>query len=393
MIKNYFLTTIHALRQNPLYTVLSVFGTALTFVFACILFVMFQTLKGDYQLPGYADRTWVVYSLSDENHESRNITPEFYKQYIAGMETPEAIVIRNHDCITNLEVNGQLAFFNLAYIDGDYFNVFRFRFLEGRAITRNELDENIPVVVIDKYTANAYFRDESAVGKEINILGRDFKVVGAVDNTSLFDMGMSNSNLWLPLSFYSRKGLSFSVFLTAKDESTIPQIRNEFEQILQKASSDEGEEIKINQAEALTPKITVVPFSSIILLLLLIPALNILSLNISKSYGRSEEIAIRKIFGATNLTIFGQLLTETILLTTVGAFLGILLTPLLLNSLDNLLLRSIIMPISLSFDFAVLNIFLFSIPCILVFSFLSGSIPAWLIIKRNIVTTLKEETR
>ncbi len=393
MFKNYFLTTIHTLRQNPLYTVLSVFGIALTFVFVCILFVMFQTLKGDYQLPGYANRTWAVYSLSDENHELRYITPEFYRQYIAGMKTPEAIFIRNHDCLTDLEVNGRLSMFNLAYIDGDYFNVFRFKFLEGRAITRNELDENIPVVVIDKYTANAFFQNESAVGKAITILGRDFKVVGVVDNTSILDAGMSNSNLWLPLLFYSRQGLSFSVFLTARDESTIPQIRNEFEQILQKAGLAEGTEIKIKQAEVLTPKITVVPFSSIIFLLLLIPALNILSLNMSKSYGRSEEIAIRKTFGATNLTIFGQLLTETILLTTIGAFLGILLTPLLLNALDNLLLRSMMIPFFLSFDFDVLNIFLFSIPCILVFSFLSGSIPAWFIIKRNIVNTLKEETK
>ncbi len=396
MIKNYFLTTLHTLRQNPLYTALSVFGIALTFVFVCILFLMFQKAKGDYQLPGYADRTWVVYSLSDENNERRDLTPEFYRQYIACMETPEAMFTRNHDCITNLEVNGRLAFFNLAYIAGDYFNVFRFRFLEGRAITKNELDENIPVVVIDKYTANAYFLDESAAGKVITILGRDFTVVGVVDNTSFFDIGMSNSNLWLPLSFCSRKYLSFSVFLTAKDESAIPQMRTEFEQILQKAGLAEGKEIKIERAEAFTKKdfsFAPVAMFSGIFLLLLIPALNILSLNMSKSYSRSGEIAVRKIFGATNLTTFGQLFIETVLLTTIGALLGILLTPVLLNALDNLLLRSILMPISLSFDFDVLNIFLFSIPCILVFSFLSGSIPAWLVIKRNIVTTLKEETK
>ena len=67
MIKNYLLTTIRTLLQNPLYTALSVLGIALTFVFVSVLFLIVETVKGDFIPTKFTERTWHVQSISYEN--------------------------------------------------------------------------------------------------------------------------------------------------------------------------------------------------------------------------------------------------------------------------------------------------------------------------------------
>ncbi len=397
MIKNYFLITIRTLRQNPLYTTLSLLGVAITFVLICIVFMMSKTLRGDYRLPGYVDRTWLVNGLTDENQKYRRITPEFYDQYVTKMKTPEAVVVKNPQSVFNIAVNGQFLTLNIACVEGDYFNVCRLKFLQGRAITEDEMAENRPVIVVDKYTADKCFRNETAIGKTMRVLGRDFEIIGVVDNTSFFELvaGLTYSNLWVPMSFFQGKNSSLSLYLTAKDEAALTSVKDEFDGILKEASAVEGSNLKANMnvlsqrgGWALGDYSVMIAF---VFVLMLVPALNILSLNIGKSYDRSEETAIRKVFGASNINIFGQLLMETILLTITGALIGVMATPFILRILDDILLHKMMMPTPLAFHFDVVNMALFITPCIFVFSLLSGSISARITGKREVVNTLKGE--
>ncbi len=394
MLKNYFLTTIRTLRQNPLYTTFSILGVALTFIFVCILFMLSDTIRGDYRLPGYADRTWLVYWLSDETQPRRNITPEFYRQYITRMKTPETVIIKNPERLVNVEIDGRSMMLNLAYVEGDYYDVCRFNFLEGRAITKVEMAENRPVAVICKSVAEEFFRNEPATGKTIELSGRNFEVVGVVDNVPLFDE-LSFSNVWVPLSFASGQP-AFALYLTAKNKDSMSQVREELEMLLQKAGEDESNTIKLKTIRIFgEEKFALGSYSVTILFLLilmLVPALNILSLNIAKSHDRSEETAVRKVFGACARDIFGQLFLESVLLTTVGALIGMMITPMILTALDNVLLRSVFIPVTTGTRFNLGTMTLFIIPCILVFSFLSGSIPARLTSKRNIINILKGES-
>ena len=126
---------------------------------------------------------------------------------------------------------------------------------------------------------------------------------------------------------------------------------------------------------------------------MLIPALNILSLNVSKSYNRAEEIAVRKAFGATLPTIFTQLFLENLLITLTGAIAGICATPFILKIIDQSLLLDTLFPTSLALRFDWFTIFMIAGPCVLLFGFLSGSIPAWIMAKRDIVHILKEENQ
>lgn len=63
----------------------------------------------------------------------------------------------------------------------------------------------------------------------------------------------------------------------------------------------------------------------VLLLLLVIPAINIMTLNVANSNKQSEEIAIRRAIGAPRSALFFQMMTENLILVVVGVFFGLLL--------------------------------------------------------------------
>ena len=52
---------------------------------------------------------------------------------------------------------------------------------------------------------------------------------------------------------------------------------------------------------------------------MLLPAVNLVNLNISRIMERASEIGVRKAFGASSRTLVGQFVVENLVLTLVGA--------------------------------------------------------------------------
>jgi hypothetical protein len=128
-------------------------------------------------------------------------------------------------------------------------------------------------------------------------------------------------------------------------------------------------------------------------LFLLIPALNILSLGSAHTNNRADEIAIRRAFGAGRLSSFLQIMTENLLLVVAGSIAGLLLAVPVMNTVQQMIPgESAMGNVSLvgQIDYAV--IFAGVLPAMLVFSLLSGGLPAYLISKRNIASVLKGDS-
>jgi putative ABC transport system permease protein len=70
--------------------------------------------------------------------------------------------------------------------------------------------------------------------------------------------------------------------------------------------------------------------------ILLIACINFTTLSIGRSANRSKEVCVRKVIGGNRKTLTFQFLTESILLTLVSAFIGLLLANLLLPFFDQL---------------------------------------------------------
>jgi len=401
MIKNYLLTTIRTLRQNPLYTALSVFGIALTFVFVSVLFLIFENSKGDFIPPRYAERTWRIHRMCSETGHCPVISKEKADAWVSRMTTPEMTVVTSTLISEVTIINGEGAALTILGVDDNYFNAWRHKFLRGRPINRQEIIDEIPVAVLDRTAANLYFgRNEDPIGKSFELSRIQYRVVGVVENSFALSTnrhGGMPPNVMIPLEtvkvFNSNVGRAIS--FTAKDKASFADMQAEFFRLLYETNLTEDTQWSITERRSLEKLNELIPGLGIIivsLILMLIPAVNILSLNVSRSFERSEEIAVRKTFGAPIRTIFGQLFFENLLITLAGAIIGMCITPALLNAVDQMILNISIIPMSFSMYFDWKTILIVAVPCVLLFSFLSGSIPAYITAKREIVNVLKGES-
>jgi putative ABC transport system permease protein len=119
------------------------------------------------------------------------------------------------------------------------------------------------------------------------------------------------------------------------------------------------------------------------LLFMLLPALNLVNLNMGRIMERSTEIGVRKAFGATSLQLAGQLVVENVLLCLAGGLVGLAGAQAALWWLEAARLSPYL-------DVHVnLKVFGWGMLIAFVFGLLSGAIPAWRMSRLDPVHALK----
>jgi putative ABC transport system permease protein len=121
------------------------------------------------------------------------------------------------------------------------------------------------------------------------------------------------------------------------------------------------------------------------LFVMLLPTLNLVNINISRILERSSEIGVRKAFGASSKTLVGQFIVENIILTFLGAAIGLLLSFIILQVING---SDLISNLHLTINFTVL---FYSLVACLIFGLLSGVYPAWRMSRLHVVTALKAQ--
>lgn len=124
---------------------------------------------------------------------------------------------------------------------------------------------------------------------------------------------------------------------------------------------------------------------------LLIACANVANLLLAKGTARQREIAVRSSLGATRKRVFAQLLTESVMLSVVGACAGILLALLMLKAL-----MTMMPPYTLPSEADVrisVPVLLFTFATTLLAGVLFGCAPAWQASGVNLNDTLKEGGR
>jgi putative ABC transport system permease protein len=119
------------------------------------------------------------------------------------------------------------------------------------------------------------------------------------------------------------------------------------------------------------------------LLFLLLPTLNLVTINLSRIMERASEIGVRKAFGASSLTLIGQFVVENLVLTLIGGLVGYVLSALVLVALN----RSGVIPYA-NFDLN-LRIFGYGVLGALVFGLISGVWPAFRMSRMQAVDALR----
>jgi len=119
------------------------------------------------------------------------------------------------------------------------------------------------------------------------------------------------------------------------------------------------------------------------LLFLLLPTINLVNINITRILERSSEIGVRKAFGASSKTLVYQFLVENMILTFLGAFIGVVLSAVTIKLINK---ANLISNMHLSINLTVL---FYSLIACLFFGLISGVYPAWIMSRLNVVKALK----
>lgn len=414
MLKNYIKMAFKVMMRRKFFTFISLFGISFTLMVLTIFLSLLDTHVGAMPPEVYKDRILyldrIFLSKDGKNEWRADASIHFIQEHIKSLQTPEEVSIfsRGHS-ISHLS-NNKLEVFYVKYTDAAFWKVLQFKFIEGKPYSQKDIENGNKLVVISKEARNRYFDGENALGKYIESRDVKYKVIGVVDNPPY--TSFIASEIWMPYTLDSPKEINkkelngrYMAMILAKNGSDFDAIRKELDHSLKRVSFTKPDEVNtirvypqsrfeefaqgVNRDMSLAKSLFVVFL--IMAIIMLLPAINLMNINVSRILERSSEIGIRKAFGASSLTLIGQFVTENVILTLIGGAIGFLLAIaaadmfiMVANSLD---------PLGHTIPAGQFHInwriFSFSMLTYLFFGLVSGLYPAYKMSRLHAVYALK----
>ncbi len=408
MLKNYFKIAIAVLRRRKFFTFISLFGISFTLTILLVLTAFIEKVVGDNYPDRKRDRSLYIVRLEEEgkgNSSSGQLSYYFLDRFTKNLKTPVNIAISSGGNGTNTYVNNKKIAVTYKYTNAAYWDILEYDFLEGKAFTKQQVDNAEKVAVITLDMKNEYFGDVPlVVGKYIEADNVKYRVIGVVKNVPVTSY-LTYSDIYLPYtvskSDYRDKGYrgGYTGILLAKSSADLQKMHDEYEQTVHKIPMESKDFNKIyshadhyiaayvdtgNESQSgVTLVLTII--SVFVFLFMLLPTLNLVNINITRIMERSSEIGVRKAFGASSRTLVYQFIVENIILTLLGGAIGLILSVVVIYFINS---AHLIANLELSVNFMVLFI---GVLICLVFGLFSGVYPAWRMSKLNVVTALKAQ--
>lgn len=215
-------------------------------------------------------------------------------------------------------------------------------FVYGRVFSEREYIEGKAVVVIDEYTAKLLFGYEDAIGKTLNIGSKTstkkVTVIGITKNPAAIfgeDEGIP-AFIYCPLEF-ARYLISsdfyidtISLMATAKEKGE--EAGNGAINILQSRHNNRGREVyraesALKEMEQINKVLSIFTafIGAVAAISLIVGGIGVMNIMLVSVTERTREIGIRKAIGATTSTILFQFLTESVIISLLGGFIGMVL--------------------------------------------------------------------
>ncbi|RRB02518.1 ABC transporter permease [Larkinella rosea] len=414
MLTNYIKIAWKVLLRHPFYTFITLFGISLTLTVLMVLTSFLDHLFGSHYPETKRDRSLYVMQMMqmDSGRTSRNSGPmsfRFLTEYAKSLKTAERVTICTFVNSSNAYVGSQKIKLNTKFTDADFWEVTDFEFLEGKPYNEQNIANSDQVVVITDDFKKHYFGNgtESVIGKDVEIENIHYRVIGVVKGSPV-TRPFTYSDVFYPYtapkSNYQRAGMrgGYVAILLAKKQSDLKTVQDEFQSHIARIplpGVQEGFKYAILEVKSepylenfigtlmdgnkgiKTVFFGIIAF--IMLMLMGLPAINLVNVNVSRIMERASEIGIRKAFGAPVRTLMWQFIIENIFITFLGGGIALVLTLIIIQLINN---SGMIAYADLTIN---VNVFLISLLVCLVFGLLSGVLPALRMSKLKIAEALK----
>ena len=335
---------IRALRKQPLFTLVAVLTLALGIGANTAIFsLLYQVLLRPLPYPD-ADRlvfVWNTYPLMGLPQASVSI-PDYIDRKTQASAIEDATLFTGGSA--NLADGGQPEQVRSLMVTPSFFTTLQRQPFLGRGFTEDEARPEADNFVILSYGLwqSRFGGDRSLVGRDIRMNGEAYRVVGVMGA----DFRLTNDiGVYVPFAFTPQqmsdqaRGNEFSQMIARlKPGASIEQLNGQMKMIVERnlerlpqrqafarSSGFGGFAVDIRQqlvGEARTP---LYALQGVVLAVLLIACANVANLLLMRATGRYRELAIRTTLGAGQWRLVRQMVTEGVVLSSLGAAGGLAL--------------------------------------------------------------------
>jgi predicted permease len=334
MLQNYIKIALRNLLRHKVFSFINIVGLGLGMACSLLIYLWVQDERSyDRFLPGVADVYFVrVNSPFNGQVYTNFITPGPLSEAI-GKDIPEvaAVTKMTFGRALLVKVGEKSTKESGQYVSDGFFQVFNLPALAGDPTKALAQPDKI---IITRKLANKFFANQAALGKTLQLNNDKLFTVGAV----LEDLP-SNSTLqfdWL-VNFKVQQedwmkawgNNSFMTYVRLKPHATAARAEATMKGIYGRYAPEHGKETHpilqpladlhlygtYENGQAVGGQIAYVRiFSMVALFILLIACINFMNLATARSTLRAREVGVRKVVGASRLSLIGQFMAESILM-------------------------------------------------------------------------------
>ncbi len=401
------------LRKSPGFTAVAVLTLALGIGANAVIFSLVSTFLLRPLPIRHPEQVWAIHQgKQNDPSYSQSMSYPNYKDLRDRIQVLTGMVVYRFDPLS-LSHNGRNERVWGYLVSENYFDVLGVRPVLGRTFLPedgNAPNAN-PVMVLNYRTWLRRFGGDPAIlGCSIMINGRTFTVVGVAPPEFTGTERLFTPEFWIPSMMQewiegysgltSRGNGQWLAFGRLKPGVTPQQAQAQLNNVAQQLGKeypgpDDGMTLRLNPPGLVGPDLrnAVIAFSLALSLMvglvLAITCTNLASLLLARGAHRRKEIAVRLAIGATRLRVARQLLTESLLLSALGASLGLLLGGFLIQ-----LVKAVVpsvdftLTLDLRMDWRVVS-FVVALGLLTCIAF--GLFPALYVSRADLLGTLKDE--